>query len=167
MRTGERGLALLGLLFMLVALGVAMATLGTVWRTAAQREKEKELLFVGEEYRHAIAGFWRAAPQGQQRMPKTLDELLRDPRFPNTVRYLRRLYRDPMTGGEEWGVVKDDAGGIAGVYSLLDHVPMKQAGFTKEETDFEQVDSYQKWVFQFRPSQTGTPVAQPHPALAP
>ena len=150
MPTGERGFTLVGLLFLVAGLGVAMSVLGTVWHTVAQREKEKELLFIGEEYRHAIAGFWRASPSGQQRLPREFAELLLDPRFPNTVRHLRRLYVDPMTGGTDWGVVKDEAGGITGVYSLSERKPLKQAGFPRSQTAFEQAESYQQWLFLFQ-----------------
>jgi hypothetical protein len=160
-------MALVGLLFMLVALGVAMATLGTVWHMAAQREKEKELLFIGEEFRHAIASYWQAGPLGQRRLPKEIEELLRDPRFPNTVRHLRRIYRDPMTGSLEWGVVKDESGAILGVYSRSDRAPIKQAGFTKEQAEFEQASSYRKWVFQFQPDQAGGKPAEPAQPVQP
>jgi len=35
-----------------------------------------------------------------------LEELLEDPRFPNTVRHLRKPFADPMTGQAEWGLAK-------------------------------------------------------------
>lgn len=157
MRNGEGGFTLIGLLFLVTGLGVAMVTLGTVWHTAAQREKEKELLFVGEEYRRAIASFWQASPKGQQRLPKQLDELLRDPRFPNTVRHLRRAYPDPMTGSLEWGMAKDAADGIAGVYSQSEGKPFKQGGFPVSQVAFEHAASYRQWQFLFQPEQGAGP----------
>ena len=64
MPTSDRqaGFTLLGLLFVVAGLGVAMAAVGTAWETRARREKEAELLFVGEQYAQAIAGYQRAAP---------------------------------------------------------------------------------------------------------
>ncbi|MDD3529727.1 MAG: type II secretion system protein [Gallionellaceae bacterium] len=150
MLTGERGFTLIGLLFLVAGLGVGMAALGTVWQTAAQREKEKELLFAGTAYRRAIASYWRASP-GLPRLPATLDELLLDPRFPHVVRHLRRRYADPMTGGPEWGLVRDAAGGIVGVYSLSERRPLKAAGFASELAAFEDAGSYRDWVFLFQP----------------
>jgi type II secretory pathway pseudopilin PulG len=50
----QRGFTLLGLLFLLAGMGVAMAALGTMWHTASQRDKERDLLFVGDQYRQAI-----------------------------------------------------------------------------------------------------------------
>ncbi|TCJ13907.1 type II secretion system protein [Parasulfuritortus cantonensis] len=152
---GERGFTLLWLLFLVAGMGVGLAALGTVWHTAAQREKEKELLFAGLEYRRAIASFWQAVP-GQQRLPRELRELLRDPRFPTTVRHLRRLYPDPMNNGQDWGLVRDADGGIAGVYSRSDAKPFKTTGFPAGLDGFAQAESYRDWVFQFQP-----PVVQP------
>ncbi len=143
----QKGFTLLGLLFLIAGLGVAMAALGTLWHTAAQREKEKDLLFAGDQYRRAITGFWQASPKGQERLPKNFDELLEDPRFPHTVRHLRRLYPDPMTGSVEWGIVKGADGGIAGVYSVSDAVPFKQAGFSPPYEAFKDMPNYRAWIF--------------------
>jgi type II secretory pathway pseudopilin PulG len=144
----QAGFTLLGLLFVVAGLGVAMAALGTMWHTAAQREKEKELLFIGNQYRQAIESFWNKSP-GVKRLPKDMDELLSDPRFPATVRHLRRVYRDPMTGSSEWGLVKEAVGGISGVYSLSEDKPFKTSGFTSSDEAFREATSYREWVFRF------------------
>jgi len=145
----QQGFTLLALLFLVAGLGVAMAALGTVWHTAAQREKERELLFIGNQYRQAIESFWKMPiPVGTvRRLPKNFDELLSDPRFPNTVRHLRRIYRDPMTVAAEWGLVKDPDGGISGVYSIAEGKPFKVAGFPLVYAHFEAAKSYRDWVF--------------------
>lgn len=145
---GQTGFTLLGVLFMVAGLGVGMAALGTLWHTASQREREVELLFVGNQYRQAIERFWNKSP-GVKRLPKNIDELLTDPRFPNTVRHLRRLYRDPMTGGSEWGLVEEPTGGISGVYSLSEDRPFKLAGFAASDAAFGNAASYRDWVFRF------------------
>lgn len=146
----QGGFTFLWLLFLVAGLGVGMAAIGTLWHTAAQREKEQQLLFVGNEYRRAIESFLKIPlPPGQQaRLPKALDELLLDPRFPHTVRHLRRLYPDPITGNEDWGLLKDAQGGIGGVYSLSEEKPMKTAGFAAANADFANQPSYRGWVFQ-------------------
>jgi len=147
----QHGFSLLALLFLVAGLGVAMAALGTMWHTAAQREKERDLLFVGNQYRQAIEAFWRKPlPVGAvRRLPKNFDELLLDARFPTTVRHLRRLYRDPMTGETEWGLVKDPDGGIYGVYSRSADKPFKGAGFPVVYAHFEEAQSYRDWTFSF------------------
>ena len=66
-----------------------------------------------------------------------------------TVRHLRRLYRDPMTGETEWGLVKDPDGGIYGVYSLSADKPFKRAGYPALYSHFDAARSYRDWTFSF------------------
>jgi type II secretory pathway pseudopilin PulG len=148
---GEGGFTFLGLLFVIAGLGVALAALGTMWHTAAQREKEADLLFVGDQYRRAIESFWKIPlPEGTpRRLPKNFDELLADPRFPDTVRHLRRAYRDPMTKSAEWGLVKEPDGGISGVHSTSDGEPFKRGNFAEIDAGFREAKSYRDWVFRF------------------
>jgi type II secretory pathway pseudopilin PulG len=152
MRAGSQsGFTLLGLLFLVAGLGVAMAALGTMWHTAAQREKERDLLFVGDQFRRAIESFWNVPlPVGApRRLPRDFSELLADARFPDTVRHLRRVYRDPMTGNAEWGLVKQADGGFSGVYSLSEDRPFKSGEFPHPYESFEGVQAYREWVFNF------------------
>jgi type II secretory pathway pseudopilin PulG len=147
MRTGRQtGFTLLGLLFLVAVLGAGLAVLGTVWKTVNQREKEAELLFVGDQYRRALASYHRLGPGAEKRYPKKLEDLLRDPRFPNTVRHLRRLQPDPVTGGD-WVLLRDAEGGIQGVHSTSTAPPRKTAGFPREYAAFEGAGSYADWVF--------------------
>lgn len=146
----QRGFSLLGLLFFVAGLGVGMAALGTLWHAAAQREKERDLLFVGDQYARAIESFWSIPlPVGTpRRLPKNVAELLTDPRFPHTVRHLRRAWPDPMTGGE-WGWLKGSDGGLAGVYSLSDEAPFQRAQFPERYAHFEAAERYRDWEFRF------------------
>jgi type II secretory pathway pseudopilin PulG len=143
-RRAVRGFTLIGLLFLVAGLGLAMAAFGVFWQTSAQREKERELLFVGEQYRAAIASYWQANP-GAPALPASLEHLLSDPRFPKR-RHLRRLYRDPVTGGALWGLIMR-GGGIAGVYSLADARPLKTVGFGERYERFESATRYSEWRF--------------------
>lgn len=164
--SSQGGFTLLGLLFLVAGLGVAMAALGTVWHTAAQREKERDLLFAGDQYRRAIESFWTVPlPVGTpRRLPKNFAELLLDPRFPQTVRHLRRPYRDPMTGSGEWGLLKGPDGGIAGVFSLSDGTPFKRANFPSAYASFEDAQSYREWLFRFDVEKAGRDAGQGAPA---
>jgi len=147
MRIGRQtGFTLLGLLFLVTILGLLLAAVGTTWRAAAQREKEAELLFVGDQYRRALASYHRLGPGADKHYPKKLEDLLRDPRFPNTVRHLRRLQPDPVSGGD-WALVRDAEGGIQGVHSTSHATPRKTAGFPREDAAFEGAGSYADWVF--------------------
>jgi type II secretory pathway pseudopilin PulG len=144
----QQGVTLIGLLFVIAGISIGMTATATLWSTVSQREKEQELLFIGNQYRQAIESFWMRSA-GVQRLPASFDELLKDPRYPNTVRHLRRIYRDPITGNLEWGTVKGEDGGITGVYSLSTVQPMKRANFPAIHEDFKQASSYQQWIFRF------------------
>ena len=148
---------LLAMLFVVAALGVGMAALGTVWSTTAKREKEAELLFVGDQFRQAIEGYRQRSPGAVKQYPRSLEDLLEDKRFPMTVRHLRRIWRDPLNGGTEWGLVRDGESGITGVHSLSDGVPVKKAGFPKIYAQFEGQSSYRGWVFAARPEADEAP----------
>ena len=78
---------------LLVAMGV-MAVMMTaampVWKHAAQREKEAELVFRGEQYAHAIALFQRKFANA---VAPSIDVLVEQ-------RFLRKKYKDPMTNDD-------------------------------------------------------------------
>ena len=150
MKDTERGFTYMGLLIIVAVMGTALAAFGELYSRSAQREKERELLFVGNEYRQAIAAYYQKSP-GQKAYPKSLDELVEDKRFPMPQRYLRRLYRDPITNGE-WGVVEVPGGaGIMGVYSRSEEAPMKTGNFGARDAAFEGTASYKDWLFTYAP----------------
>ncbi len=149
---------MLALLFLLAGLGTGMAALGKVWSTAVQREKEAELLFIGAQFSRALESYHRLSPGPEKSYPQTLEALVLDPRFPNTVRHLRRIYTDPMTGAPEWGLIRDAQGGIIGVHSLSGGVPLKVSGFTPSQEGFAEAASYRDWIFR--------PRSEPGPAPA-
>lgn len=140
------GYTYLTVLFVVAIMGVALALTGEVWRTAAVREKEAELLFVGNQYRNAIARYYLSGPR---QYPRTLADLLKDPRKPSTERHLRRLYADPITGENEWGLIKAPDGGIMGVHSLSQKTPLKSANFRLRDKEFENATRYADWKFVF------------------
>ena len=142
---GQRGFGYLLVLFTLAAMGLLLAGAGQVWHTSAQREKEAELLFIGQQFRQAIASYYALTPDPSKQYPVKLEDLLEDKRFPMTRRHLRQLYRDPMTGRAQWGLVK--AGdGIVGVHSLSDGNPLKTA-FEGRDAAFAGASRYDQWVF--------------------
>lgn len=139
----ERGFTLLGLLFLIASLGAGLALLGQVWQTAKQREQEAQLLFIGDQYRQALRSYHQL---GEKQYPKQLEHLLADPRFPHTVRHLRQLWPDPISGGP-WTLVRDEHGGIQGVHSPATAAPRKTAGFTQADAAFRDATRYADWVF--------------------
>lgn len=161
---GERGFTLLWVLFLVVLLGIGLTALSKVWETETRREKEAQLLFVGGQLRCAIESYREATPGPVKQYPTRLTDLLEDPRFPNIVRHLRTLYRDPMTNGTHWGLVKQ-GNGIVGVYSLADGHPMKTGNFAKADAEFAGQDSYRGWRFVAPTTSTpdGAPPAKTSP----
>jgi type II secretory pathway pseudopilin PulG len=147
----HRGAALLMTMFLVAVIGILLTVAGPVWRTERQRDKEADLLWVGEQYANAIAAYYAASSPPQLLYPQKLSELLLDARQPNVVRHLRRLYRDPLTGSPDWGLVKDASGRITGVYSLGKGVPFKQGGFEKTKAKFNDAKSYADWKFIAEP----------------
>lgn len=142
----QAGFSYLFLLFAIVVLGVALAVVGQVWHTAAQRDKEAELLYVGQEYKKAIKAYMERSPAGAKEYPRSLEDLLQDRRQPYPVRYLRRLYPDPITNSADWGLVKlGDR--VVGVYSPSSAEPRKRTGFPKGLEAFEEKEHYADWKF--------------------
>ncbi len=149
--TRHRGFAYLVVMMMVAGLGVALVKLIDGWHDSAQREREQQLLFAGHQIRSAIIHYYEHAPPHAPKFPMSLADLLRDPRQPNTVRHLREIYRDPITGTADWGLVKSAAGEILGVYSRSAEVPVKQANFTLADRAFAGAHTYADWVFVFTP----------------
>jgi type II secretory pathway pseudopilin PulG len=144
-----QGFTYLTVLFVVAVLMAGLALVGEMWETAARREKEAELLFVGNQYRKAIE---RYVISGKAQYPRTLGDLLQDARQPSTQRYLRKLYPDPVTGKNEWGFVKGPDGGIGGVYSLSEDPPAKIAGFRMRDASLAGAQKYSDWKFIYTPS---------------
>jgi type II secretory pathway pseudopilin PulG len=145
----QHGFTYMTLLFTLAILSGGLALAGEVWETSARREKEAELLHVGNEYRKAIERYYLS---GTRQYPRSLADLVKDPRQPGTVRHLRKLYPDPVSGKDEWGLVKAADGGIAGVYSPSDATPLKVAGFAVRDASFEGKAKYADWQFIYAPA---------------
>ncbi|MGQ0544172.1 MAG: type II secretion system protein [Betaproteobacteria bacterium] len=139
----EKGFTYVAVLILVATLGAVGAAYGELTSHAAQREREQELLFVGDQFRKAIASYYRHG----ERYPATLAELLRDSRHPHPVRHLRRIYRDPLTGGTEWGLVRAPDGGILGVHGLSQERPIKSGGFAYRDRAFADATSYAQWQF--------------------
>lgn len=144
-----RGVMLLALLIGLALSGIALMGAVEVWTLQRQREREQQLLYVGDQYRLAIGRYYYAAPAGTPKtLPATLEMLLEDDRFPIPVRHLRRLFPDPITGHAEWGQLRSGER-ILGIYSLSEAKPVKQAGFSLADENFTGRAHYQEWIFSF------------------
>jgi type II secretory pathway pseudopilin PulG len=137
---------------LIVLLFVLLTTLGAssmvqMHQTQTRREKEEQLLFVGDQYRRAIASYYGVTPPGGARsLPRSIDDLLNDQRFPTPMQHLRQAYPDPMTGKVDWVFVRSGSG-ISGLRSQSTLEPIKKNGFPDLYKRFEVGTSYADWVF--------------------
>lgn len=104
----ENGFVYLWALFAVALAGIVMAGTGQVWQAKSQREKEVELLYVGEEFRKAIMSYYNT---GTKQYPESLEDLLQDKRTPAIKRHLRKIYTDPVMNTTEWGIVEEPPAG--------------------------------------------------------
>lgn len=146
-----RGYTYFGVLFVVMLISLALTGAAAVWQVQQQRQKERQLLYVGQQYRDAIDSYYNGGPGGFRQYPRKLADLLKDPRYPDIKRHLRKPWRDPMTPSGQWGLVRTSQGAIAGVYSLAQGVPLKQAGFDDLalERAFANKKSYSQWKFVY------------------
>lgn len=175
------GFTYLGVLLLIAFMGAALGAVGEVWRTVQLREAERDLRFIGNEFRHAIGRYYESTPGQPKKFPRQLDDLLEDDRYPSIRRYLRRVYRDPITGRREWGLVAAPDGGIAGVHSLSTDEPFgfftagtapSEAGSTGKMTQDGEPQKedkkarYSDWTFVYTPPAPPSRPAVPPPGAA-
>ncbi len=153
MRVGNRqlGFTFIGLLIFITISGMAMSAVSITWQYRVQIQREKELLFVGRQYQKAIQRFYQTSPDGINRYPKNLQELVLDKRFSTPRRHLRRIYSDPFTQGLPMMAVEQN-GYIVGVYSRSKLSPRKKVNFSATEVGFEKANTYQDWKFTYLPN---------------
>ena len=148
----QSGISLVLVLVLMTILGLSAGIAGSSWSSIVRRAREADLLWKGGQIRKAIGSYYNDShAQGAAKIyPSKLEYLIKDPRFLETRRHLRRLYADPMTG-EDWVLIKDQGGRIKGVRSSLTEEPFKQGHFSEENKDFEGRALYSEWEFVYVP----------------
>ena len=91
----EGGFAMAALLAAMTIMAIFLAMALPAWKTAAQREKETELIFRGQQYARAIVLFQR---KYANTFPPNVDILLNE-------HFLRKKFKDPMTEDGEFQVI--------------------------------------------------------------
>lgn len=135
---------MVALLVALNVMAIMMSVAMPVWRQMAQREKEAELIFRGEQYRRAIALFQRR--NGPGTLPPSLDVLVEQ-------RFLRKAFKDPITG-EDFVLIRQaqTAGGPGGQAGTTTGI-IGVASRSEEPSIrlFEGRSAYNEWTFVFVP----------------
>lgn len=115
-KKSQTGVAYLAVLFLVATIAISLAVTSQHDATMQLREKERDWVFIGQQYQQAIKSYYEQPPDGIKKLPTSLEDLLLDKRFLQPVRHLRKLYPDPLTGGE-WMIIRDEGNFIIGVYS--------------------------------------------------
>lgn len=144
-RARQSGVGYLLVLFTCAALGLTLAKTGEVWHTTSVREKETQLMFVGQQFSTALASYRDRSPPGLPTAPSTLEELLEDSRFVIPVRHLRRIWRDPFTNEADWEVVTIN-GRIVGIHSRMNMRPLRSVQGLSGGSN-SAMPTYRDWVF--------------------
>ena len=91
LRGQQAGYAMVALLMAMSVMAIMMTVALPTWKQLAQREKEAELVFRGEQYARAIGLFQAKAGPGT--LPPTIDLLVEQ-------RFLRKKFKDPITNDD-------------------------------------------------------------------
>lgn len=145
-----------GYTFPLMLIIVAAMAFGAMRLDVAQsyrlkRDKEAELLFRGLAYKRAIKAFHSK----NSRYPRQLKELA-DDRDSSKPRFMRQLYKDPVTGND-FKLILGSEGAIIGVVSASRGTPFKKVDFDKELEDFGNAKTYADWKFVTKPGSAKAP----------
>lgn len=98
LRRGESGYVLLALMLTLTLILIAMSVEAPRIVQQIKREKEEELVHRGKDYATAVKRF--VHKNGGQ-YPSSVEQLENT----NHIRFLRKKYKDPMTGESDWKMV--------------------------------------------------------------
>lgn len=144
MSSGEcqQGFTYLGALLLIAVVGAGLASLEELWSQSRQRAREAELIWVGNQFKQAIGAYYERSPGSVKNYPEKLEDLLEDPRYLFTVRHLRRIYSDPITGKPDWIVDPAPAGGIKGVRSRSTERSIRALNSRQ---------NYNEWDFMYEP----------------
>lgn len=147
-RPRQAGFTYVGLMVLVAIIGLVGAAALKADALLRRAAAERELLEIGAAFGEALRSYAEATPRGQPQQPPTLQELLRDPRFPGVRRHLRKIFVDPVSGRAEWGIVYA-AGerGVLAVYSLSRARPLKVANFDARFPNFENKEHLSDWKF--------------------
>ena len=154
MRRGEQrhgasqaGFTYIAVLATVAIIGVALAAIGIRWSDRLQREREQQLLRIGQLYAQALLDYHRGSSGSDKTWPKDLQELLQDPRMLRTVRHLRTPYTDPMMPGQPFGLLRAADGTIRGVYSTSTDTPFHDGPVDLGIVVLSPAQHYADWQF--------------------
>ncbi len=125
----QQGYVLLILVLCMAMVAIAAAIIAPTLATQIRRDKEEELIHRATQYRRAVRRFTKQTG----RFPMKLEDLENT----NGVRYLRKRYKDPMTGKDfrvlRMGEIPAAIGTSASLGSLLPATNTNQDGSANDQ----------------------------------
>lgn len=99
-RSQQSGYAILLVLFLMTLLILASVAVAPNFKTQAQREREKEMIWRGKQYIRGVKLYYRKTGK----FPTSLDDLTK-PKL-GSIRFMRQTYKDPMNNKDgEWRLI--------------------------------------------------------------
>lgn len=148
-RTAEAGFTLLTLMFALAIMAILVTVAEERWSSMMRREREEELIFRGKQIVGAIKLYRKKHPGAYPQSLKMLHE----------EKFLRQLYKDPMTEKGQWNLVLLSGGAGEKNYVLIPDTehketgrPMQIIGVASQSKDrsvrvYGEATTYDKWIF--------------------
>jgi type II secretory pathway pseudopilin PulG len=96
-RNNQKGYILLAVMLLITLMMIALSVELPRIAQQVKREKEEELVHRGMDYARAVKRFYHKSNQ----YPSSIEQL----KDTNHIRFLRKEYKDPMTGESEWKLV--------------------------------------------------------------
>jgi len=143
---------MLVVLAMIAIASAGLAIASSRYTVKVQRDKEQELLALGNLYAQALRRYYDSAPGNLKRYPKALEWLARDPRYVGVVRHLRKVQPDPLAPDKPWGLALNADGEIVGVFSVNQAQPL---GVASPLAPIPDAQRYSDWIFLADPKLTG------------
>jgi type II secretory pathway pseudopilin PulG len=105
-RSTESGFTLAGVIVIMTIMMIVVAyTVPRMWSTVMKRERERQTIFVMQQYAKAITDF-KLKNNGTY---PTTPQQLKDARQPRMIRGIKGEYVDPLTGEVDWLVIPQAA----------------------------------------------------------
>jgi hypothetical protein len=143
-----------GALLLLIMVGAAVMVIGIAvaaqaWSSTWRRDSEDELIFRGNQYVDGILAYQK---EHGGALPLSLDELMK--LGPRRLRYIRKLFRDPINPTGQWGLLYLMPGGQA----IYDPVAAQKAQNDQAATDNATDGSSGTGTGTTAPGMPGTPL---------
>src|SRR5205807_10556777 len=124
----DAGFSLAALIFFAAAASIVAAAAVPAYQMQAKREREKELLFRGQEYTRAIQKYQRKFGV----YPSSIDQLVQT----DGLRFVRHVYKDRITGKEFRLIRINPDGSLSGSKVFVQNVNNPQALFGNNTQTF-------------------------------